>query len=171
MTFYLITTLATPMSASRSRLLAVRLAMPRPDAQTDSNGKVGRTQVFAIAPAVMQGLPMPCLHLKTGGSMPEPDILQSLSDSEVVAVYFEKFSDRWGFPLGRQLRGSLSCDHPLVAYGHIIPDQVDYLRRVGLSHAVIVPEALPQSQKSLVEVTHCFQALDNSPRTRSGPKR
>ena len=141
------------------------------DAQADSDGKVVRIQVFAFTLAVMEDLPMPCLQLKTGESMPEPDILQSLSDSDVVAVYFEKFFDGWGFSLGRQLRGSLSCDHPLVANGHIIPDQADYLRRVGLSHAVIVAEAPPQWQKSLVEVMHCFQALDTSPRTRSGPKR
>ena len=65
---------------------------------------------------------MPCLHVKTGESMPEADILQSLSDSDVVAVYFEKFSDGRGFSLGRQPRCSLSRDHPLVANGHIIPD-------------------------------------------------
>ena len=111
---------------------------------------------------------MPCLHVKTGESMPEADILQSLSDSDVVAVYFEKFSDGRGFSLGRQPRCSLSRDHPLVANGHIIPDQADYLRRVGFSHAVIVPETLQQWQKSLVAVTHRFQVLDtSSARTRS----
>ena len=142
--------------------------MQRPDAEAYSNGKVARLQVFAFAPAIMEDLPMPCLQLKTGESMPEADILQSLSDSDVVAVYFEKFSDGRGFSLGRQLRCSLSCDHPLVANGHIIPDQADYLRRVGFSHAVIVPETLPQWQKSLMAVTHRFQALDtSSARTRS----
>ena len=111
---------------------------------------------------------MPCLQLKTGESMPEADILQSLSDSDVVAVYFEKFSDGRGFSFGRQLRCNLSRDHPLVANGHIIPDQADYLRRVGFSHAVIVPETLQQGQKSLVAVTQRFQALDtSSARTRS----
>lgn len=145
--------------------------MQRPDAQADSDVKVARIQVFAFAPAVMEDLPMPCLQLKTGDSMPEANILQSLSDSDVVAVYFEKFSDGRGFSLGRQLRGSLSCDHPLVANGHIIPDQADYLRRVGFSHVVIVPETLSQWQKSLVAVTHRFQALNTSPRTRSRPRR
>ena len=67
--------------------------MQRPDAQADSDGKVARIQVFAFAPAVTEDLPMPCLQLKTGESMPEADILQSLSDSDVAAVYFEKFSD------------------------------------------------------------------------------
>ena len=144
--------------------------MHRPDSQAYSDGKVARIRVFAFAPAVMEVLPMSCLKLKTSESTPEADILQSLSDSDVVAVYFEKFSDGWGFSLGRQLRGSLSCDHPLVANGHIIPDQADYLRRVGFSHATIVPEALPQWQKSLVAVRRRFQALDTSPRTRSRPK-
>ena len=111
---------------------------------------------------------MSCLQLKMGESMTEADILQSLSDSDVVAVYIEKFSDGRGFSLGRQLRCSLSRDHPLVANGHIIPDQADYLRRVDFSHAVIVPDTLQRWQKSLVAVTHRFQALDtSSTRTRS----
>ena len=97
--------------------------------------------------------------------MPEADILQNLSDSDVVAVYFEKFCDGRGFSPGRQLRCSLSRDHPLVANGHIIPDQANHLPRVGFSNAVIVPETLQQWEKSLVAVTHRFQALDTSART------
>ena len=138
--------------------------MQRPDAQAYSDGKVARLQVFAFVPAVMEDLPMHCLQLKTGESMPEADILQNLSDSGVVAVYFEKFSDGRGFSPGRQLRCSLSRDYPLVANGHIIPDQADHLPRVGFSNAVIVPETLQQWQKSLVAVTHRFQALDTSAR-------
>ena len=142
--------------------------MQLPDAQAYSDGKVARVQVLALAPAMMEDSPMPCLQLKTGGSMPEADILQSLSDSDVAAVYFEKFSDGWGFSLSRQLRCSLSRDHPLVANGHIISDQADYLRRVDFSHAVIVPETLQRWQKLLVAVAHRFQALDtSSTRTRS----
>ena len=60
--------------------------MQRPDVQAYSDGKVARLQVFALAPAMMENLPMPYLQLKTGEGMPEADILQSLSDSDVVAV-------------------------------------------------------------------------------------
>ena len=106
------------------------------------------------------------LQLESGEEMPATDILQNLSAEDVVAVCFGKFSDGRGFSLGRRLRSSLSRDHLIVASGHIIPDQADYLRRVGFSHAVISSAALPQWQKSLTAVTQRFQTAGVSPRTR-----
>jgi uncharacterized protein (DUF934 family) len=123
-------------------------------------------QVFSFAPATLVDLPPPRLQLESGEEMPATDILQNLSAEDVVAVCFGKFSDGRGFSLGRRLRSSLSRDHLIVASGHIIPDQADYLRRVGFSHAVISPAALPQWQKSLTAVTQRFQTAGVSPRTR-----
>ncbi|MGB2462229.1 MAG: DUF934 domain-containing protein [Candidatus Puniceispirillaceae bacterium] len=123
-------------------------------------------QVFSFAPATLVDLPPPRLQLESGEEMPATDILQNLSAEDVVAVCFGKFSDGRGFSLGRRLRSSLSRDHLIVASGHIIPDQADYLRRVGFSHAVISSAALPQWQKSLTAVTQRFQTAGVSPRTR-----
>ena len=123
-------------------------------------------QVFSFAPATLVDLPPPRLQLESGEEMPATDILQNLSAEDVVAVCFGKFSDGRGFSLGRRLRSTLSRDHLIVASGHIIPDQADYLRRVGFSHAVISPAALPQWQKSLTAVTQRFQTAGVSPRTR-----
>ena len=123
-------------------------------------------QGFAFAPSKLLDLPPPRLQLESGEEMPATDILQNLSAEDVVAVCFGKFSDGRGFSLGRRLRSSLSRDHLIVASGHIIPDQADYLRRVGFSHAVISSVALPQWQKSLTAVTQRFQTAGVSPRTR-----
>jgi uncharacterized protein (DUF934 family) len=68
----------------------------------------------------------------------------------------------WGGACGAACP-AITC---IVASGHIIPDQADYLRRVGFSHAVISPAALPQWQKSLTAVTQRFQTAGVSPRTR-----
>jgi uncharacterized protein (DUF934 family) len=128
-------------------------------------------QVFSFAPATLVDLPPPRLQLESGEKMPATDILQNLSAEDVVAVCFGKFSDGRGLSLGRRLRSSLSRDHLIVASGHIIPDQADYLRRVGFSHAVISPAALPQWQKSLTAVTQRFQTAGVSSRTRGESSR
>jgi uncharacterized protein (DUF934 family) len=128
-------------------------------------------QVFSFARATLVDLPPPRLQLESGEEMPATNILQNLSAEDVVAVCFGKFSDGRGFSLGRRLRSSLSRDHLIVASGHIIPDQADYLRRVGFSHAVISSAALPQWQKSLTAVTQRFQTAGVSPRTRGESSR
>ena len=64
-----------------------------------------------------------------------------------------------------RLRSSLSRDHLIESSGHIIPNQSDYLRRVGFSLAVISLAALPQWQKSLTAVTQRFQTAGVSLRT------
>lgn len=140
--------------------------MHQSEGPADSEGEAARMQAFAFAPATLVDLPPPRLQLESGEEMPATDILQNLSAEDVVAVCFGKFSDGRGFSLGRRLRSSLSRDHLIVASGHIIPDQADYLRRVGFSHAVISPAALPQWQKSLTAVTQRFQTAGVSPRTR-----
>lgn len=140
--------------------------MHQSEGPADSEGEAARMQAFTFAPATLVDLPPPRLQLESGEEMPATDILQNLSAEDVVAVCFGKFSDGRGFSLGRRLRSSLSRDHLIVASGHIIPDQADYLRRVGFSHAVISPAALPQWQKSLTAVTQRFQTAGVSPRTR-----
>ncbi|MGB1962341.1 MAG: DUF934 domain-containing protein [Candidatus Puniceispirillaceae bacterium] len=145
--------------------------MHQSEGPPDSEGEAARMQVFSFAPATLVDLPPPRLQLESGEEMPATDILQNLSAEDVVAACFGKFSDGRGFSLGRRLRSSLSRDHLIVASGHIIPDQADYLRRVGFSHAVISSAALPQWQKSLTAVTQRFQTAGVSPRTRGESSR
>ena len=46
--------------------------------------------------------------------------------------------------LGQHLRESASHDGLLVALGHLIPDQADYLRRCGFTHVCIVVQSAEQ---------------------------
>ena len=54
-----------------------------------------------------------------------------------LAIRFDRFSDGRGFTAARHVREALHHDGQLVAQGHVIPDQADYLRRCGFTHAEI----------------------------------
>ena len=54
-----------------------------------------------------------------------------------VSIYFASFSDGRGFTLARHLREIVGYRDKLLACGHLIPDQADYLRRCGFTHVEI----------------------------------
>jgi hypothetical protein len=83
-----------------------------------------------------------------------------------VLVRFPIFSDGRGLTLGRRLRTELGFAGKLIAGGHIIPDQADFLRRCGFSHAWIKPGQLDQWQTALASIKIRFQHTPCSPRSR-----
>lgn len=96
-----------------------------------------------------------------------------------LAIRFDRFSDGRGFTTARHLREVLGFTGLLVAKGHIIPDQADYLRRCGFSHAEIDLSAARQWRRSLAMAPPAMQRVLGSPRGWSllanrpgrGPKR
>ena len=46
-----------------------------------------------------------------------------------VIIHFASFSDGRGFTMARHLREIVGYCHRLLASGHLIPNQADYLRR------------------------------------------
>ncbi|RZO31032.1 MAG: DUF934 domain-containing protein [SAR116 cluster bacterium] len=84
-----------------------------------------------------------------------------------LAIRFDKFSDGRGFTAARHVREVLGFDGPLVAQGHIIPDQADYLRRCGFTHAEINLRAAQQWRRSLALAPPAMQRVLGSPRARS----
>lgn len=84
-----------------------------------------------------------------------------------LAIRFDKFSDGRGFTAARHVREVLGFDGPLVAQGHIIPDQADYLRRCGFTHAEINLRAVKQWRRSLALAPPAMQRVLGSPRARS----
>jgi uncharacterized protein (DUF934 family) len=84
-----------------------------------------------------------------------------------LAIRFDKFSDGRGFTAARHVREVLGFDGPLVAQGHIIPDQADYLRRCGFTHAEINLRAAKQWRRSLALAPPAMQRVLGSPRARS----
>ncbi len=72
---------------------------------------------------------------KVGVSVqPDDDVLTlagSLDPVALVAVVFPKFTDGRGYSSARLLRDRLGYTGELRAVGHVLPDQVFYMRRVG----------------------------------------
>ena len=60
----------------------------------------------------------------------------------------------------------MSYNGPLVAQGHVIPDQADYLRRCGFTHAEINLSAARQWRRSLALAPPAMQRVLGSPRAR-----
>jgi uncharacterized protein (DUF934 family) len=84
-----------------------------------------------------------------------------------LAIRFDTFSDGRGFTAARHIRAVLAYEGPLVAQGHIIPDQADYLRRCGFTHAEISLSAAPLWRRSLALAPPAMQPVLGSPRARS----
>ena len=84
-----------------------------------------------------------------------------------LAIQFEKFSNGRGFTTARHVREVLGFTGPLVAQGHVIPDQAEYLRRCGFTHAEINRRAARQWRRSLALAPPAMQRVLGSPRARS----
>lgn len=93
----------------------------------------------------------PCdLLMVLDGAMPLSGISVTTSDGlSPVGIRFERFSDGRGFSLARHLREVSGFTGPLVAQGHLIPDQADFLRRCGFSFVEINPADADQWKRSL----------------------
>ena len=61
----------------------------------------------------------------------------------------------------------MSYNGPLVAQGHVIPDQADYLRRCGFTYAEINLSAARQWRRSLALAPPAMQRILASPRARA----
>ncbi len=83
------------------------------------------------------------LHPRTGVLLEPGDdpalIADDVSRLALVAVKFAKFTDGRGFSTGRLLRERYGFKGELRAVGHVLPDQVFFLRRVGFD-AFELPE-------------------------------
>jgi uncharacterized protein (DUF934 family) len=84
----------------------------------------------------------------------------------LVLTNLNAFSDGRGFTHARRLRSVYHFSWPIIATGHVIADQIDYLRRCGFTHAEIKPADYPHWQQAYQAIRHHFQHMPNSPRSR-----
>jgi len=94
----------------------------------------------------------------------------SLAAPGVIAIRFGVFSDGRGFTQARRLRTVYHFKGPIIAVGHVIADQIDYLRRCGFSHARIDEAQLVHWQQAHQAIRHHFQHMPDSPRTPRSPR-
>ena len=101
----------------------------------------------------------------TSDVLPAIDICAELGTKSVIKISFDKFSDGRGFSYARRIRES-GFVGGLVASGHVIADQADYLRRCGFSHAEIPTSKTDDWQTALSSIPAHFQHMETSPRGR-----
>lgn len=109
------------------------------------------------------------IGLTVGTDEPLPDILPTSEKGGAIAISFTKFSDGRGFTQARRLRSELGFQGPVIASGHIIPDQADFLRRCGFSHVEIDTAQLAQWQFSIGVIQTRFQTILHSHSSRTNP--
>lgn len=83
-----------------------------------------------------------------------------------VAIRFPRFSDGRGFTLARHLREAFGHKAPILARGHLIPDQAVYLLRCGFSHVEIERGSLAQWRHALALSPPSMQQVLASRRAR-----
>ena len=88
-----------------------------------------------------------------------------LGNDRVIEISFDRFSDGWGFSYARHIHDS-GFSGMLIASGHVIADQADYLQRCGFSHAEIPESKTADWQVALSAIPARFQHMVKSPRSR-----
>lgn len=90
------------------------------------------------------------------------ELAADLRDLDLVAVQIDNFGDGRLFSLARILRSRLGFDSELRACGHVHPDQVFYMKRVGFNAFELgSPARLQAALRALTAFTVCYQGADD----------
>jgi len=101
----------------------------------------------------------PDYSLSINDDLPAADHIATLSS---IALVFSVFSAGRSFTHARRLRTAFGFTGALLADGHIIPDQVDYLFRCGFTHAMVTPDRLGDWQQARRFIQIHFQTMPDS---------
>jgi uncharacterized protein (DUF934 family) len=127
-----------------------------------------RKPLFEFATAIIldaQARPVADCIFTTSDTLPGENMTDSFGTYSVIEISFDKFSDGRGFTHARRIRES-GFSGWLVASGHVIADQAEYLRRCGFSHAEISQSKIEDWQSALSAIPAHFQHMIQSPRSR-----
>lgn len=137
--------------------------MAQPADSAAANG--GRAGWFDLHTSELREPETACSLFNAGMALSEA--ASHLGDSgRPVGIRFDKFSDGRGFTLARHLREAARHEGPLLADGHLIPDQAEYLRRCGFSHVRIAADHAAQWRWSLALAPPAMQHVLTTPRER-----
>ena len=143
----------------RARIKGARKDDGKNDRAPGRHGWFDLTTTAVLAPAVI----CPTFN----AAMPPTEAAGCLGDAgRPIGIWFDRFSDGRGFTLARHLREAGRHAGPLLADGHLIPDQADYLRRCGFSHVRIASDQAPQWRRSLALAPPAMQQVLDSRRER-----
>jgi len=86
------------------------------------------------------------------------DIAKQLLDAPVIAINFPGFMDGRGFSLARLLRERYGYQGEIRAVGHVIRDQLTYLKRCGFSSFCFADDVdVNAALNSLNDFTEAYQ--------------
>ena len=107
-----------------------------------------------------------CLDQPVGIRVPadiDPaELAGDLRQLDLIAVEVTNFGDGRLFSLARILRSRLGFDRELRACGHVHPDQVFYMKRVGFNAFELdTPARLQAAQRALTAFSVCYQGADD----------
>lgn len=87
-------------------------------------------------------------------------VAQDLPHLDTIAIKFSEFTDGRGFSLARLLRERYGYRGELRAIGHILRDQLHYLRRCGFDSFQLINETnLEAASASLQDFTVSYQTV------------
>lgn len=91
------------------------------------------------------------------------ELVDSLPSLNLIAVFFQTFTDGRGFSIARELRDR-GYKGEIRARGHVLPDQMHYLRRCGFDAFQPDDETrLAASLERLQEFSEHYQASVDQP--------
>lgn len=93
-------------------------------------------------------------------------LLPHLSHIKVIAFEFAKFADGRAFSFARQLRSTHKFEGEIRAYGDFMPDQVNFLERVGFDAFALRNEA---EMKTALDIKDHFSVQYQSDATIDTP--
>ncbi len=96
--------------------------------------------------------------------LPFADIAAKLQALPLIAVSFPVFSDGRGFSIARLLRERFGYKNELRAIGHVLRDQLCFMRRCGFNSFVLQAHVDAQAAlSSLNEFTEFYQTAVDQP--------
>ena len=96
----------------------------------------------------------------------EPDALAAdLPELALVAIEFPRFTDGRGYSIARLLRDRLGYTGELRAIGHVLRDQLFYMKRCGIDSFELHPtKDLQQALEAFEEFSVTYQGAADDPR-------
>lgn len=98
------------------------------------------------------------IGLRIQGDTPIEALKDDLNHFEIIVLEFPKFTDGRNFSIARILRKRLNFTGELRASGDILPDQLFYLKRVGVDSFMIDEARVPFARQSLNELSVRYQS-------------
>lgn len=98
------------------------------------------------------------IGLRIQGDTPIEALKDDLNHFEIIVLEFPKFTDGRNFSIARILRKRLNFTSELRASGDILPDQLFYLKRVGVDSFMIDEARVPFARQSLNELSVRYQS-------------